>query len=137
MMARGIRGATTAEENTKESIIRNTRELLEEMMEANDLKKDDLACAFLTTTTDLNAEFPAVAARQMGWTDVALLCGHEMEVPGAMAKVVRVMLVANTEKSQREITHIYLKEAIRLRPEMKRPAAPKSARRAARSKRTH
>lgn len=134
MTARGIRGATTSEENTKESILRNTRELLEAMMEANGLKKDAIACAFLTTTRDLNAEFPAVAARQMGWTDVALLCGHEMEVPGALAKVVRIMLVANTAKSQKAIKHVYLKEAIKLRPEMRSKAGAVSKSRTTRRK---
>ncbi len=119
MTARGIRGATISEENTKECIVRTTRELLETMMKANSLRKDDIACAFFTTTKDLNVEFPAVAARQMGWTDVALLCGHEMDVPGALAKVVRIMLVANTEKKPKELAHVYLKEAVKLRPEMK------------------
>ena len=97
MQSRGIRGATTAE--------------------ANDLKKDDLVCAFLTTTRDLNAEFPAVAARQLGWTDVALMCGHEMDVPGALTGVIRVMLVVNTEQAPDKIVHVYLKEAKTLRPD--------------------
>jgi chorismate mutase len=117
MQSRGIRGATTAEANTRESILSNTQELLEVVMAANDLKKDDLVCAFLTTTRDLNAEFPAVAARQLGWTDVALMCGHEMDVPGALTGVIRVMLVVNTEQAPDKIVHVYLKEAKTLRPD--------------------
>ncbi len=134
MTARGIRGATISEENTKERIVRATRELLEAMMKANGLRKDDIACAFFTTTKDLNAEFPAVAARQMGWTDVALLCGHEMDVPGALAKVVRIMLVANTEKKPEALAHVYLKEAAKLRPEMKKVRGAGSTSRTARRK---
>ena len=117
MQSRGIRGATTAEANTKESILSNTRELLEAVVAANDLKQDDLVCAFLTTTRDLNAEFPAVAARQLGWTEVALMCGHEMDVPGALTGVIRVMLVVNTERTPDKIVHVYLKEAKTLRPD--------------------
>ncbi len=117
MPSRGIRGATTAEANTRESILSNTRELLEAMIAANEIRGEDVACAFLTTTRDLNAEFPAVAARQLGWTEVALLCGHEMDVPGALASVVRVMLVVNTERAPDEIVHVYLKEAQSLRPD--------------------
>lgn len=119
MTSRGVRGATISEENTKDSILRNTRELLEKIMQANNFEKDDVACAFFTTTRDLNADFPAAAARQMGWTDVALLCGHEMDVPGSLQKAIRVMLVVNTNKKPKEIVHIYLKEAQKLRPEVK------------------
>ena len=126
MSSRGIRGATIAEANTRESILSNTRELLEAVIAANDLKKDDVVCAFLTTTRDLNAEFPAVAARQLGWTDVALLCGHEMDVPGALTGVIRVMLVVNTERAPEEIVHVYLKEAQRLRSDSASGAAQRT-----------
>ena len=78
MKVRGIRGATTAECNTKEAIVQATKELLEELIEANDIEADDVASAIFSTTPDLNAEFPAVAARQLGWIYVALMCGHEM-----------------------------------------------------------
>ena len=83
MTARGVRGATSIDENTAESIRANTQVLLTRMMEANGLERDAVACAFFTTTRDLNADFPAAGARELGWTDVPLLCGHEMDVPGA------------------------------------------------------
>ena len=116
MDSRGIRGATIAEANSRQAILGATKELLQEMVRANDLHVEDVACVFFTTTRDLDAEFPAVGARAMGWTQVALLCGHEMDVPGAMSSVIRVMLVVNTGKRQDEIVHVYLKEARRLRP---------------------
>mgnify|MGYP001580115249 CR=1 FL=1 len=116
MMCRGIRGATTVEENSKQAIIGATTELLEEMIEANGIKAEDVAFAMFTTTADLNAEFPAVAARQLGWEDSALLCGHEMNVPGALAKCIRILVMVNTEKSVDEIVHVYIKGAVSLRP---------------------
>ena len=115
MACRGIRGATIAEANTKEAILDGTRELLEQMIAANDVQAEDLACAIFTTTRDLNADFPAVAARRMGWDEVALLCGHEMEVPDAMTGVIRVMLLVNTEKGPNGMVHVYLKGAQSLR----------------------
>ena len=81
MVCRGIRGATTADENSKEAIIEATKELLAGIVEANSFNTEDVAATFFTTTQDLNAEFPAVGARQMGWVDVPLMCGHEMNVP--------------------------------------------------------
>lgn len=116
MMCRGIRGATTVEENSKQAIIGATTELLEEMIEANSIKAEDVAFAMFTTTADLNAEFPAVAARQLGWEDSALLCGHEMNVPGALAKCIRILVTVNTEKSVDEIVHVYIRGAVNLRP---------------------
>ena len=115
MACRGIRGATTAETNTKDAILASTTELLQKLIAANSLKPEDVACAFFTTTRDLNAEFPAVAARQMGWGEVALLCGHEMDVPDGMKGVVRIMLLVNTEKTADQMAHVYLKEARKLR----------------------
>jgi chorismate mutase len=117
MRCRGIRGATTVQENTPEAILEAAAELLTELMRANDFKAADLASAFFTTTRDLNAEFPAVAANRMGWTNVALLCGHEMDVPGSLAMCLRVLLHVNTEKQQRELKHIYLRGATVLRPD--------------------
>ncbi len=116
MASRGVRGATIAEVNTKECIVACTRELLDAMMRDNGLRVEDVACAFFTTTGDLNAEFPAVGARQMGWTHTALLCGHEMDVPGALGRVIRVMLVVNSERPQDQMVHVYLKDARQLRP---------------------
>lgn len=115
MACRGIRGATTVALNTKEAILEGTKELLRELVKANDLKTEDVAYALFTTTRDLNAEFPAVAARQMGWGEVALMCSHEMDVPDAMAGVIRILLLVNTEKPQSGVVHVYLKETRLLR----------------------
>ena len=112
---RGIRGATTADRNTKEAIVEATRELLERLVEENDLDVDDLAAAFFTTTEDLNAEFPAQAARQMGWEYVALINGHEMRVPKTQAQCIRVMLLVNTDKAPQELASVYIRGAANLR----------------------
>ena len=117
MRCRGIRGATTVDLNTPEAILEATTELLAEMMRANDLVIDDVASAYFTTTRDLNAEFPAVAANKLGWTDVALLCGHEMEIPGSLPMCLRILLHVNTEKAARDLTHVYLRGATVLRPD--------------------
>ena len=116
-MVRGIRGATTAAENTKAAVLEATTELLERLIEANDIDKDTVAAAFFTTPLDLNAEFPAVAARQLGWEYVALMCGHEMAVPNAVQMCVRIMLLVNTEMSAQELSNVYLRGAANLRPE--------------------
>lgn len=118
MLTRGIRGATTVEANTPEAILEATRELLATMLKANDLDVEYVASAFFTTTPDLNAEFPAVAARDLGWRDVALLCGHEMSKPGALNMCLRILLHVNTEKPAREVKHIYLRGARVLRPDI-------------------
>lgn len=117
MMCRGVRGAITVEENTREAILSATRELLLHMIEANGIRPEDVASVIFTTTRDLNAEFPALAARQLGWRDVALLCGHEMDVPGALPRCIRVLIHWNTTKAADEIRHVYLNEAQNLRPE--------------------
>lgn len=114
-MCRGIRGATTAESNTKENILAATTELLKEVVEGNNVDKNDVAALFFTTSPDLNAEFPAVAARQMGFVLVPLLCGHEMAVPDALGKCIRILILVNTEKRADEINHIYLRDAVNLR----------------------
>ena len=117
MHCRGIRGATIAEENTAEAILAATRELLELIVEANDLKVEDVASAIFTTTPDLTAAFPAQAAREMGWRDVALLDAQEIPVPGSLERCIRVLIHWNTEKRAAEIQHIYLKGAQALRPD--------------------
>ena len=111
----GIRGATTADANTKEAIIEATKELLERLVEANHINVEDVASANFSTTQDLNAEFPAVAARQLGWDYVALMCGHEMLVPDAQQQCIRVLILINTNKSPQEVSNIYLKGAVGLR----------------------
>lgn len=118
LWCRGIRGAITAQENTRESILAASKELLQKMLEANEVQIDDIASIWLTTTPDLNAEFPAVAARDLGCLQTALLCGHEMNVPGSLSHCIRVLILFNTEKKSEEIVHVYLKEAQSLRPEM-------------------
>jgi len=118
MLTRGVRGATTIEANSPESILDATRELLAAMLKANDLDVEYVASALFTVTPDLNAEFPAIAARNMGWNTVALLCGHEMNKPGALPMTLRVLLHVNTEKAAREIKHVYLRGARVLRPDI-------------------
>ena len=89
--------------------------MLEALISANDLQTEDVISAFFTTTKDLNAEFPPVAARKIGWTEVALMCSHEMFVPDALEKCIRVMVHINTDKSSKDINNVYLKDAINLR----------------------
>lgn len=115
---RGIRGAVTVERNLAEEIVSATRELLEAIIKENDLEPEDIACAFFTVTADLDAEFPASAAREMGWKYVPLLCATEIDVPGRLGKCIRIMVLVNTEKSQKELKHIYLREATRLRVDL-------------------
>jgi chorismate mutase len=112
---RGIRGATTADANTKNAILEATQELLEELIEANGIDPDDVAAAIFTTTNDLNAEFPAVAARQLRWTHVALMCGHEMAVPESQPRCIRALVLINTDKAPKELSNKYLKGAKNLR----------------------
>lgn len=116
MWCRGIRGATIAKENTEEAILEATTELLEHLIRVNDIKPEYIAAATFTTTVDLNAEYPAVAARELGWVDNALLCGHEMNVPKGLKKVIRVLVLVNTDKDIKDIKHVYMKEARQLRP---------------------
>ncbi len=115
MASRGVRGATTVESNTKEAILKATKELLQAIIEGNGIHPDDAAYVYFTTTQDLNAEFPAVAARQMGWENVPLMCGHEMNVPDALPQCLRILMLINTDKKPEEIVHIYLRGAKNLR----------------------
>ena len=112
---RAIRGATTADENTKESIVEATIHLLKKIVEENNLDKNEVISAFFTTTKDLNAQFPAVAARTIGWTEVALMCSHEMDIPDAQSRCIRVMVHVNTDMLANQIQNVYLKEAVNLR----------------------
>jgi len=121
MPCRGVRGATTAEANTPEAILEATRQLLALMIRTNGIKAEDVASAVFTTTADLDAEFPALAARQLGWLDVALMCQHELDVPGSLRRCIRILLHWNTEKRADEITHVYVKEAAGLRPDRNPP----------------
>lgn len=118
MLTRGVRGATTVEANTPEAILEATKELLAAMLKVNEIDVEYVASAIFTATPDLNAEFPALAAREMGWTGVALLCGHEMNKPGSLPMCLRILLHVNTEKPAREIKHVYLRGARVLRPDI-------------------
>jgi tryptophan synthase alpha chain len=114
---RGIRGATTVETNTSEDILEATTDLLDAIIRLNDIDPPDVVSAIFTTTPEITASFPAMAARELGWTDVPLLCAHEMAVPGALRGVVRILLHINTTRTPSEIRHVYLREAGALRPE--------------------
>lgn len=119
MPIRGIRGAITVPANESDLILQATRELLEAILEANgDMKPEDVASVLLTVTDDLTSTFPAQGARQMGWGLVPMLCAREIPVPGSLQRVIRVLLHWNTEVPQSEITHVYLREAVKLRPDL-------------------
>lgn len=120
MWCRGIRGAVTVPKNTKEAIVAATKELLHSMIKVNDVKISDVACILFTTTSDLNAAFPAAAARELGWTRVPLLCGQEINVPGSLAACLRVLVLFNTDKKNEDIVHVYLGDAKTLRDEGER-----------------
>jgi chorismate mutase len=115
MVLRGIRGAITVERNSGEEILAATRELLEIIKIKNELNPEDIASVFFTVTPDLDAVFPASAAREMGWKYTPLLCATEINVPGSLRNCIRVLLHVNTEKTQQEIRHVYLREAVCLR----------------------
>ncbi len=117
---RGVRGATTVESDSREEILRATRQLLALMIRQNGIDPHDVGSAIFTTTVDLKAEFPALAARQLGWLDVPLLCTHELDVPGSLRHCIRVLLHWNTTKAQSEIIHVYIKGATVLRPDLSR-----------------
>ena len=117
MTCRGVRGATTVTANNRDEILRETRRLLALMIQLNGIAAEDVASAFFTTTRDINAEFPALAARQLGWWDAALMCGHEMDVPESLPRCIRILVHWNTDKASSEIQHVYVGEAVKLRPD--------------------
>jgi chorismate mutase len=119
MPIRGIRGATTVPADDPNLILDATRELLEEILAENrDMRPEDIASAFFTVTADLTSTFPAQAARQMGWGLVPMLCAREIPVPDSLPRVIRVLVHWNTEVPQDQITHVYLREAVKLRPDL-------------------
>lgn len=119
MPIRGIRGATTVPADEPDLILQATRELLEEILVENDtMLPEDIASAFFTVTNDLVSTFPAQAARQMGWSLVPMLCACEIPVTNSLPRVIRVLVHWNTEVSQNEVTHIYLRDAVKLRPDL-------------------
>ncbi|MBC7076022.1 MAG: chorismate mutase [Syntrophomonadaceae bacterium] len=117
-MVRGIRGATTVEDDRSEEVLQATRELLELMQKENGFSVEDIASILFTVTADIRSAFPAQAARSMGWDKVPLLCFQEIEVPGALPRCIRVLVHINTNKGQDDIKHVYLKEAKKLRRDL-------------------
>ncbi len=119
MPIRGIRGATTVTADEPDLILQATRELLEEILEENNgMRPEDVASAIFTVTDDLASTFPAQGARQMGWGLVPMLCAREIPVPNSLPRVIRVLVHWNTDVPQEEITHVYLREAVKLRPDL-------------------
>lgn len=117
-VCRGVRGATTVDADDRDQILTATRQLLALMIRRNHIESSDVASALFTVTSDLKSEFPALAARQLGWLEVPLLCGYEVSVPGSLPRCIRVMLHWNTSKAQSEIHHVYIRDAVRLRPDL-------------------
>ena len=120
VFCRGVRGATTAKVDSEEAILDATRELLDSMVQANGIESADLASVLFTVTPDLGAAYPARAARELGWTLVPLLDAQEIPVPGGLPRCIRVLIHWNTARSQKEIRHIYLRDAALLRPDLQR-----------------
>jgi len=118
MSVRAIRGAIQVEANTVEAIHTGVQELLGAILKANDLSAADVISVIFTATPDLNADFPAAAAREVGFGAVPLICASEINVPGALSGVIRVMLHCNTKANSQEISHIYLKGAVALRRDL-------------------
>lgn len=118
MAVRAVRGATQVDADGREEILGATTELLREVLLRNELTAEDLISVVFTATSDLRAEFPAYAARQMGITDVPLLCAQEIEVPGAMPRVLRLLAHVETERSRHAMRHVYLRGAAQLRTDL-------------------
>ena len=115
---RGIRGAVSVSKNTKDEIISSTKTLLVKMTGLNKIKVGDIASIIFSVTRDLDAEFPAIAARKLGWKNVPLLCTYEVDVPGALPRCIRVLMHVNSKKNQSAIKHVYLNDAKKLRPDL-------------------
>jgi chorismate mutase len=119
MAIRGVRGATTVSADEPDLILEATRELLEAILAANkSMTPEDVGSAIFTVTADLASTFPAQAARQMGWSLVPMMCAREIPVPGSLPKAIRVLVHWNTDMPQNKITHVYLREAVKLRPDL-------------------
>jgi len=119
MSIRGVRGAITVDEDDPQKILQATRELLEAVLQGNPgMAPEDIGSAIFTVTADLNSTFPAQAARQMGWEMVPMLCAREIPVPGSLPRVIRVLVHWNTAVHQKQINHVYLRQAVRLRPDL-------------------
>lgn len=117
-MVRAVRGAITVERNDKEEILDAAKEMLKEIFDRNSILTEDMVCMIFTLTPDLNAVFPAVAARHMGITNVPLMCMSEIPVENALSKCIRVLVQFNTDKALDDIQHVYLRDAVKLRPDL-------------------
>jgi chorismate mutase len=121
MAVRGVRGATTVDTDEEDALLSATRELLLALLQANPgMQAQDIASAWFTVTDDLHAAFPARAARQLGWSETALMCAQEMRVQGGLGRCIRVLLHWNTDLAQAEVQHVYLQEARLLRPDLEK-----------------
>lgn len=118
LAVRAIRGAITVKKNDKQDILKETKLLLEKIVQENKIDEKDIISIIFSVTNDLDAAFPAAAAREIGWTNVALMCTNEINVPGSIVKCIRVLMHINTDKSNSDIKHIYLKGAKVLRPDI-------------------
>lgn len=118
MKVRGIRGAITVARNNRQEIVASTKVLLQKIVKENKIKIEDIASVIFSVTEDLNAEFPAIAARQLGWIFTPLMCTYEVSVPGSLKKCIRVLMHVNSEKGQKAMKHVYLKGAEKLRPDL-------------------
>ena len=118
-MIRGVRGAITIEQDEAQQVWDSTAELVVEMAKANDIAPEDIASITISTTPDIHSAFPAKSVRTMdGWQYVPIMCMHEMDVPGALPLCIRVLMHVNTTVAQQDVNHVYLKEAIKLRPDL-------------------
>lgn len=118
-MTRGFRGATTVLHNDESEVLENTEKLILEIVEQNEIVPGEISHVFFSLTKDINAAFPAKAAREIpGWSHVPVMCMQEVDVPNSLEKCIRIMLVANTTKNQEEVKHIFLNEAVKLRPDL-------------------
>lgn len=118
MAVRAVRGATQLEVDEREHLLARVAEMITTMLESNGLGLDDLISVLFTVTSDISSEFPAVAGRQVGLVDIPQLCAMEVDVPGALPRVVRMMLHTESERARSEIQHVYLHGAVALRPDL-------------------
>ena len=118
MPARGVRGAITVRKNGKDEIVFSTEMLLEKMVSVNKIKVEDIASIIFSVTPDLDKEFPAIAAREMGWLYTPLMCTNEIPVKGSLKRCIRVLMTVNSDKKQSDIKHVYLQGAKKLRPDL-------------------
>ena len=119
MPVRGIRGATTISKDTSEQVLKETKDLFLEIMKKNPtLETKDVSSVIFSATDDIQSQYPARAARELGWVDVPLLCVQEMHIEGSMRSVIRLLIHWNTDLQQASVHHVYLKDAQKLRPDL-------------------